>query len=169
MLIRAARPEDAEFIGSIRVAAWQAAYRGFMPDAYLASLDPAANLDGLRAALCAEIPPFTLCIAEMEELPMAFSLLGKPRYDTNHSVAELWALNVHPSHWRKGAGQQLVRQALLDAKEQKFASVELWCIRGNLAAEHLYEACGFVSNGQVRTNSSLTGDPLHESGYSYAL
>jgi RimJ/RimL family protein N-acetyltransferase len=168
MLIRPASLEDVEFIGSIRVAAWQAAYRCFMPDAYLDSLDPTENLDGLRAALCAEIPPLTLCIAETEEMPMAFSVLGKPRYDANHSVAELWALNVHPSHWRKGAGQQLVRRALLDAREQKFTSVELWCIRGNLAAERLYEACGFVSNGQVRT-TNFTGYPLHESGYSCAL
>lgn len=70
MLIRSAKPEDAELIGSIRVAAWQAAYRGFMPDTYLASLDPGANLDELRAALRAENPPFTLRIAETEGQPI---------------------------------------------------------------------------------------------------
>lgn len=169
MLLRAAKPEDAEFIGSIRVAAWQAAYCDFMPDAYLASLDPGANLDGLRVALRAEPPPFTLRVAEIEKQPIAFSILGKPRYDADPSVAELWALNVHPAYWRKGAGQQLVAHALLDAKEQKFTFVELWCLRGNLAAQRLYETCGFMPDGQARTTNSLTGCPLQELAYRHAL
>ena len=169
MLLRPANPEDAAFVGAIRVAAWQAAYRGFMPDAYLASLDPSANLDSLRAAVRAETPPFLLRVAEVESQPVAFSILGKPRYAADQSIAELWALNVHPSHWRKGLGQRLVMQARLDAKEQKFAHVELWCIQGNLAAQRLYEACGFQPDGQVRTTSSLTGSPLTELAYKYAL
>lgn len=173
MFIRIATPQDAEFIGAIRVAAWQAAYRGFLPDAYLASLDPGANLDGLRAALRAALRadtvPFTLRVAEVEGQPVAFSILGKPRYEADPSAAELWALNVHPKHWRKGSGQQLVKQALLDAKEQKFASVELWCIQGNMAAQRLYEACGFHPSGQMRTSSFLTGHSLQESAYTYAL
>lgn len=165
MFIRIATPQDAEFIGAIRVAAWQAAYRGFLPDAYLASLDPGANLDGLRA----DTVPFTLRVAEVEGQPVAFSILGKPRYEADPSAAELWALNVHPKHWRKGSGQQLVKQALLDAKEQKFASVELWCIQGNLAAQRLYEACGFHLSGEMRTSSFLTRHSLQESAYTYAL
>jgi hypothetical protein len=43
MLIRAAGPEDADFIGEIRVAAWKLAYRGFMPDAFLDALNAAAH------------------------------------------------------------------------------------------------------------------------------
>ena len=169
MLIRSAIPEDAEFIGAIRVAAWQVAYRGVMPDAYLASLDQGANLDSLRTALRAETPPFTLRVAEIEGQPVAFSILGKPRYEADPSTAELWALNVHPKHWRRGSGQQLVKQALLDAKDQKSASVELWCIQGNIAAQRLYEACGVHPSGEIRTTSSLTGHPLQELAYRYAL
>ncbi|MBS0345330.1 MAG: N-acetyltransferase [Proteobacteria bacterium] len=169
MLIRSARPEDAEHIGSIRVAAWQAGYRALLPAAYLAALDPGANLDGLRAALRADTPPFTLRIAEIDGQPIAFSILGKPRYDAEQSVAELWALNVHPAYWRKGAGQGLVRQAILDAREQQFAHLELWCMCDNPAARRLYESCGFVPNGQVRTIDALTGYPLHELAYALVL
>lgn len=169
MLIRAAQPEDAAAIGHIRVAAWRAAYRGFMSNAYLASLDPAASLDRFRSALSAEPPPFTLRIAEAEAQPIAFSILGKPRYEADPAVAELWALNVHPSHWRKGAGQELITQALRDARQQGYTSVELWCICGNTAAERLYLACGFSPTGQARSTNALTGQPLHELGYSCTL
>ncbi len=169
MLVRRAVPVDAEFIGAIRVAAWQAAYREFMPEDYLGSLDPGANLDSLRASLQSEASPFVLRIAEIEGEPIAFSILGKPRYEADRSVAELWALNTHPAHWRKGAGQRLVRRALLDAKENGCSSVELWCIQGNMVAQNLYEACGFSRSGQTRINRSLTGYPLEELAYSHVL
>lgn len=169
MLIRSAQAEDAELIGSIRVAAWRAGYRALLPAAYLAALDPGANIEGLRAALSADTPPFTLRIAEIDRQPVAFSILGRPRYDADPSLAELWALNVHPAFWRKGAGQGLVRQAIVDATEQQFARLELWCMRDNQAARRLYESCSFVPTGQVRTIDALTGYPLHELAYALAL
>lgn len=169
MLVRAAIPADAESIGAIRVAAWQAAYRGLMPEPYLSSLDPGANLDSLRTSLLSEDPPFVLRIAEFESKPVAFSILGRPRYQADPSVAELWALNVHPMYWRKGVGEKLVKQALLDAKDQAYSTLELWCIRGNSAAQRLYEACGFTCSDRARITSSLTGHPLEEVAYNHAL
>lgn len=166
MPIRIATPDDAASIGAIRVAAWQAAYRGAMPDAYLDALDPGANLKGLRAALGAEPAPFTLRVVDdAEGQPVAFSIVGKPRYGAADpaSTMELWALNVYPLHWRRGAGKELVRQALVDARAQQgIALVELWCIHSNMAARRLYEACGFRASGEVRTTSHLTGYPLQE-------
>lgn len=173
MPLRTATPEDADCIGAIRVAAWQAAYRGAMPDAYLDALDPGANLEWLRAALGAEPAPFTLRVVDddAEGRPMAFSIVGKPRYAVASpaSTMELWALNVHPQHWRRGAGQQLVQQALVDAQAQGCAAVELWCIQTNMAARRLYEACGFRASGAARTTSHLTGHPLQEVAYRCAV
>jgi RimJ/RimL family protein N-acetyltransferase len=173
MPIRTATPDDAASIGAIRVAAWQAAYRGAMPDSYLDALEPGANLDGLRTALGAEPPPFTLRVADdVEGQPVAFSIVGKPRYAVASpaSTMELWALNVHPLHWRKGAGKELVLQALVDARAQLgVAVVELWCLHSNAAAQGLYEACGFRASGAVRTTSHLTGHPLQEVAYRCAL
>jgi hypothetical protein len=40
MLLRAARPDDAEAVAGVHVRSWQVAYRGLLPDDYL---------DGLRA------------------------------------------------------------------------------------------------------------------------
>lgn len=76
---------------------------------------------------------------------------------------------MHPLHWRRGAGKELVQQALVDARAQGFAAVELWCIHSNAAARGLYEACGFRASGAVRTTSHLTGYPLHEVSYRVAF
>lgn len=167
-LIRAAILEDAESIATIRVAAWQSAYRGFMPDIYLDSLDADANLESLRAILQADSP--VLCrVAEIGGQPIAFSILGKPRYEADESTIELWALNVHPTHWRKGLAQMLVKQVLTDAAEQGFTAVELWCIQGNVAAQLLYETFSFKCDGRIRTSTTLTGHPLLERAYRYTF
>ena len=169
MLIRRACAEDAEFIESTRIAAWKAAYRGVIPEAFLASLDPAKNLGRLRAALNADPPPFLVSVSEVQGEVVAFSILGRPRYETNQFTAELWALNVHPVHWRKGVGQRLVMKALADAKDQGFSSVELWCIRSNAAAHRLYEACGFEPDGRHRSTTALMGHPLEEMAFRNTL
>jgi GNAT superfamily N-acetyltransferase len=169
MLIRPANSLDAESVGEIRVAAWKRAYLKFMPAEYLESLDPTANLDALRSALESRPQPFLMTVAEVNSTCVGFSILGRPRYQAPESVAELWAMNVHPAHWRKGIGRRLVSVALSDARNQGYAMVELWCINGNNAACHLYEESGFTFTGQRRTTTNLTGNPLDELAYQNAL
>ena len=169
MIVRIGIPQDAEAIESIRVSAWQAAYREHMPAVYLKSLDPKANLEGLRAALLSSEPPFLLKVAEINGKVVAFSISGAPRYQSKGNTVELWALNVEPAHWRKGIGHFLVRETLTDAKSRGVKKVELWCISGNKAACNLYEICGFTRTGEERTTSTLAGHPLHEVAYENAL
>jgi GNAT superfamily N-acetyltransferase len=169
MHIRLATALDSQSVGEIRAAAWKQAYRDFMPAEFLESLNPAANLDGLRATLNSKQPRFLMTVAEIDNICVAFSILGKPRYPAPESVAELWALNVQPEHWRKGIGRRLVSAALSDARGQGYAQLELWCINGNLAASRLYEESGFTLTGQHRTTTNLTGEPLHELAYQCKL
>ena len=51
--IRPARPEDSEAIGRVHIAAWQAAYRGLMPDEFLDGLDGTARGERWHSALSA--------------------------------------------------------------------------------------------------------------------
>jgi GNAT superfamily N-acetyltransferase len=169
MIVRLAAAEDADAIGCVRVAAWQAAYRGHMPADYLDSLDPRANLDEHRAILASPDPPFVLRVAEINDAVAAFSILGRPRYQADADALELWALNVAPSHWRRGIAQALVGQSLDDARSAGASMLELWCIAANRAACALYESSGFTRTGQQRTTAALTGQPLHEVAYRAAL
>jgi hypothetical protein len=78
MAIRDARPSDAEAIGRVRVRAWQAAYRDFLPREYLDALDPAANLDALRGAIASGKPAPVVKVLEAGGDVAAFSIIGKP-------------------------------------------------------------------------------------------
>jgi len=169
MHIRTATPLDAQSIGDIRVAAWKHAYREFMPAEFLASFDPSANLDALRSALQSNPQPFHMAVAEVDGACVGFSIIGKPRYPAPDSLAELWAINVHPTHWRGGIGRRLVSEALAQARFKGFAVVALWCIEGNTPAARLYEMIGFQPTGLRKTTAGLTGSPLTELAYQYAL
>jgi GNAT superfamily N-acetyltransferase len=169
MLIRPATSLDAQSVGEIRVAAWKHAYQDFMPAEFLESLNPAANLDAMKLSLDSKPQPFLMTVAEVNGTCVGFSILGRPRYQAPESVVELWAMNVHPTHWRKGIGRRLVSVAISDARRQGYATVALWCISGNNAASRLYEESGFTLTGERRTTTNLTGNPLDELAYQKAL
>ena len=164
-MIRNGIPADAEAIEEVRIAAWQAAYRQFLPSDFLAGLDATQNLEGLRERLASQDIDFSLFVAEHESAVSAFSVLGKPRFEAPSDTIELWALNVHPRCWRLGLGQQLIQSVIDSAQTAGFKTVELWCIDGNTPAEAAYAKAGFVPTGRTRTSSGLTGHPIQERHY----
>lgn len=168
-MIRNGIPADAEAIEEVRIAAWQAAYRQFLPSEFLAGLDVSKNLDALREHLASQDIDFSLFVAEHGNVISAFSILGKPRFESPSESIELWALNVHPRCWRYGLGQQLIHAAIDSAQAAGFKTVELWCIDGNTPAEAAYAKVGFVPTGRTRTSSGLTGHPIQERHYSKDL
>lgn len=164
-MLREAEPKDAEDIGQVRVAAWRAAYRQFMPEQFLEALDATSNLSELKERLSNQSVDFILSVAEESKQVVAFSIVGKPRYEAPAKAIELWAVNVLPKYWRKGIGSRLVERAITYSYHSGFESIELWCIKGNTPAREVYKKLGFIESGQERASSHLTGNTLHELHY----
>jgi RimJ/RimL family protein N-acetyltransferase len=159
VLIRRAHAADAERIGETRVRAWQAAYSASLPAEFLSALDPGANLDRLRQLLNSDAPLPIVTVAEVDGIVRGFSILGAPRSSASSAALELWALNIHPNYWRAGLATRLVMQI---TQIHPTTDIELWCLQGNLAAEALYQRCGFHKTGEERCTRHLTGHPLTE-------
>ena len=168
-MLRDGIPEDAETIENIRVASWRAAYSEFMPAEYLNKLDTLKNVEGLQGRLSCQDLDFSIFVVEDNDAVVAFSIVGKPRYDAENNTIELWALNVSPNYWRKRIGQELTKKAIDVAREAGFKNIELWCIKGNSPAETTYEKAGFLPTGRERSSSHLTGNPIHERHYTRKL
>jgi ribosomal protein S18 acetylase RimI-like enzyme len=169
MNIRQATPDDALAISNIRVAAWRGAYQAFMPAEFLSALNPEQGLNNWRERLCTQSENWVTFVAEEDGTVVGFVVVGKPRHEAQENVAELWALNVHPSCWRRGIGRALTHHATEVANSMHHGSIELWCIRGNIAAQNVYESCGFRMTEQCRSSSQLTGTTLHEVLYAKAF
>lgn len=170
MTIRLARPDDAQAIAEVHVAAWRAAYADVMPRAYLEGLTVAVRTAAWQHGL-REPGPGTTIVCERESRIMGFCVYGPSR---DHDVppdmtGELVAINVHPRYWRQGYGTALCWHVLREAETTDWQSMTLWVLTQNVAARGFYSRLGFVPDGTERRDAQLIGAPLDELRYRIRL
>ena len=154
-LVRPARPDDATAIGVVHVRAWQAAYRGVMPDEYLDSLSADERAAMWRDRIARDdLPP--LLVAETEGVVVGFAAYGRERPSPEQRGAgELGAINLDPDHWGKGIGRSLLREAMGTLWSLGYREAILWVVPQNMRARSLYESEGWSADGAVGSDDVL--------------
>ena len=71
--------------------------------------------------------------------------------DAPPSTGQLWAIYVHPTHWRRGVGQLLWDTAEEQLKHSGFTEVTLWVFKDNEPALAFYRSNGFVAEHGEKT------------------
>jgi ribosomal protein S18 acetylase RimI-like enzyme len=166
MAIRRAKPEDADAIAAVHVAAWRAAYAGLMPASYLNDLSVEKRSSFWHRSLT-EPNPGTLIVAQRQNAIAGFCFFG-PSRDTDGSAretGEILSLNVHPQYWRKGIARGLCEFVLSEAPRRGWSAITLWVLKGNEPACRFYQTLGFLLDGIDRTETTLIGAPLNEVRY----
>ena len=144
-------------MGRVHVRAWQAAYRGLMPDDYL---------DGLRAEDRAAMwrrqvsrsGGDGLLVAELEDVVVGFVAFGPerdPRDGDSDGRGEVYAINLDPDRWGQGIGRRLFLAAVGALEEQGFADLVLWVVPENARARRLYESEGWMPDGMSKEDNIL--------------
>ena len=155
-LVRTPEITDAQQIARTMNDSWRVGYRGLLSDAILELLDDARGtaqwVQWLRhgyenAGLRAEFRVTTDAAQQI----VGVSTFGADRdlpKDANHG--ELWALYVAPSHWGRGFGYALLR----DAEEALAATgrrdLALWVLQGNDRARTFYERAGWRDDNGMK-------------------
>ncbi|MFO7776986.1 MAG: GNAT family N-acetyltransferase [Nitriliruptoraceae bacterium] len=160
---------DVEALGDLHVAAWQAAYRGLMPDAYL---------DGLRARDRAawwvavlsrpQRDADVLQVAAVDGRVRGSVVAGPARDDEAAGHGEVFALNVHPVVWGSGVGSALLTVAQTGLGEAGFEHAVLWVVPGNMRARRFYEHAGW-SVDDARRVEQVHGVSVEEVRYRRTL
>jgi GNAT superfamily N-acetyltransferase len=169
MKIRAAAPADAKEIARIHVDTWRAAYRGIVPEDYLANLSYAESQEMWRR-VAGEDGEQAGCLFVAEEGGTLFGFAsGSPRRRFSQGFAvyrgELQALYVLPSRQRAGAGRQLVGAVACCLAECGVSSMLLWVLKENRIARRFYESLGGVPVGE--DSFELGGVELSEVAYGW--
>jgi RimJ/RimL family protein N-acetyltransferase len=147
--IRQATVEDAAAIGRVNVRAWQAAYRGELPDGYL---------DGLRAQDRAEVWAGWLArdhradpvlVAEEAGTVIGFASVGPAEEPAR--FGQLSTIYVDPDRWGTGAGWALLVAAQTALAGLGYTHAVLWVLPGNHRARRFYERAGWTLDGARRT------------------
>lgn len=163
--IRWAVPADALALSEIHVRAWQAGYRGLLPDSLLDNLSAAERLPRWRERLTAEAE--RVLVAELDGQVAGWLVIG-PQRDSDldpQRIGEIYAIYVDPSAWRRGCGQALLTRALAELRAQGLAEATLWVLRSNERARRFYEAQGFQADGASKVEHNRDGIAFDEVRY----
>jgi GNAT superfamily N-acetyltransferase len=160
--VRPAAVPDAAAMGRVHVRAWQAAYRGQMPDDYLDGLRPEDRAAHWEGTLRREDLQGAILVAERAGEVVGFAAVGPSRDPVG--AGELYAINLDPAHWGTGAGRALLEAAQAELARAGFDETVLWVLDGNARARRFYEIAGWVADGAER-GSEVFGVTVHEVRY----
>lgn len=155
-IIRPATVEDADSIGVVHVRAWQAAYRGVMPDTYLNSLRAEDRADMWRRWFESAQLHRHLLVVTVADIVTGFAVVGRENGSNDEgSVGELYAINLDPDWWGGGLGRSLLRAATDALRIDGYGAAVLWVVPQNLRARALYKSEGWTEDDVVRNEEVL--------------
>ncbi|MBO0728993.1 MAG: GNAT family N-acetyltransferase [Acidimicrobiaceae bacterium] len=155
-VVRRIRPDEGDALRTVRLAALADA-----PDAFSSTYTGESALtaqtwaDRARAGSAGPQRATFFAVADDDVV----GLVGGYRPDAASSRIELVSMWTHPVARRTGVGRLLVKAVLDWARACGGEAVDLWVIRGNLGAERLYRAMGFIPTGD---SLPLPSDPGRE-------
>jgi len=161
LIIRDAKLDDAEAISRVHVAAWRAAYRGMMPDAYLDSLDPAVRAAKWLGVIGKDASDRRIFVAIDESEIVGFAGIG-PARDEAGTRGELYMINLAPSAWGKGIGSALLKRSTSALAALDHREAILWVVRQNARARRFYTREGWSQEGDRR-------DTITENGFTFDI
>lgn len=148
MRIREATLADARSIAEIHVRAWQAAYRGQMPDEYLDGLTVEDRLEQHEWSLRNPRDTWRVWVCEDEGRVGGFAVTGPSEdADADDRTAEVYAIYLEPQRIGTGVGRSLFAYAVDDLRDRGFRAATLWVLESNAPARRFYELAGWKEDG----------------------
>jgi len=146
--IRAIAEDEIDEVARVHVRSWQSGYAGIVPEAFLASLDPADFAARRRYATPAG--GGTLCAVDEGRI-VGHATFGpyRPEKDTiDETMGELYSIYVDPEQWGSGAGHLLFTTARERLTAAGFPDMRLWVLEENDRARRFYERQGMRPDGK---------------------
>ena len=155
MSIRPAQPRDAAEIALLHIRTWQAAYRGQLPEPFLAALD--ADIERRtawweRSIANAESRAQRQLVALDEDVVVGFVTFGPSEDEPREpSIGQVYAIYVDSGYWGRGYGRDLFASAIQGLTDAGFSAATLWVLDTNTRARRFYEAAGWLTDGAHKT------------------
>ena len=163
--IRLASVGDADAVGEVHVRAWQAAYRGMMPDDYLDGLQPQDRATRWREHLAAPSSDGELLVIVDDGRVVGFASVGTTLdSDVPSDIGQLYAINLDPDVWGRGLGRALLHFATDRLRQRGYVEAVLWVVPDNRRARRLYESEGW-SDDNLRRDDEVFGVVVPEMRY----
>lgn len=152
--------DDWMAVSNIYERSWKYAYRGIIPDTWLARIPAGQWANGLKASGRLSLLLFadgqmcgssSYCHARMEEM---------------QGYGEIVSMYLLPEAMHKGYGYQFMQAVVSGLRDLGYQKVYLWVLEDNMNARRFYERFGFVPNGRRQTDT-FDGKEVAELMYVY--
>ncbi|MGI8794571.1 MAG: GNAT family N-acetyltransferase [Acidimicrobiales bacterium] len=156
--IRQPTVDDADVMGRVHVRAWQAAYRGVMPEEYLDGLRAEDRAGMWRRQISSAEGAVGLWVVEVDDAVVGFVAFGPERAPdllNTPGRGEVYAINLDPDSWGKGTGRRLLQAATRALEERGYPELVLWVVPENVRARALYESEGWTADGATKVDNLL--------------
>src|SRR5437879_10038629 len=139
-LVRAAGIDDAAAIARVHVATWKTAYRGLLPDDFLASLSESHYQERWQRTIADH--GSGVYVAEDGREVVAFASGGRERAGEDGFGGELYAIYVMRESQGRGHGRALVRAVTAGLRKMGLTEMIVWVLRDNFPTRRFYERLG---------------------------
>jgi ribosomal protein S18 acetylase RimI-like enzyme len=143
--VREAVAEDARAISEVQVLGWQHAYRGILPDEFLAELSVERRESWWHHQIHARA--LSVTVVEDDGKVVGFVSCGRGEYPHE---AELYAIYLDPARIGEGLGRSLIEAAENTMREQSYEQAVLWVFADNDRARRFYEQAGWSADGTFK-------------------
>ena len=152
LVVRAAVPADAVAIARVHVQAWRSAYRGLLPDRYLAGLTVEGRAPRWRQRLRQLGARESVLAVVRDGTVVGFASAGPARdSDCDERITgELYAIYLVEQEWGRGVGRALHRAAVETLRDARFGDATLWVLETNERARRFYERQEWVADGATK-------------------
>jgi len=158
MIIRPFKTTDIHDCATIHKLSRRASEKGVIFDSDLDRYDLNHFLDNWATWSTYQETQIRVAVDE-NNMIVGFVMFGKirTRPDFDRGVvprygAEIYALYIHPDHFRKGYGRALFHSACENLIDQKLTSMILWALKKNKRACAFYETLGGERIGKQRVD-----------------
>lgn len=149
--VRRATLADAGAIADVQVASWHWAYRGALPEATLAALDPAELSVWWRSVL-GDPERIVLVATERDDVLGFAHAASTDDDDRNEGTGQLYALYLIRRAAGAGIGRILLERATDAMRTAGFVAATLWVLESNERARRFYERAGWSWDGTRSTH-----------------
>lgn len=154
--------DDWLAISNVYEQSWKYAYRGIIPDTWLARIPSGQWANGLKA-------PDRLSLVLLEDGKICgSSSYSHARMEEMKGYGEIISIYLLPEMLHKGYGYQLMQAVISELSDMGYQKVYLWVLEENKHARRFYERFGFVQNDRRQTDM-YDGKEVAELMYVYEI
>jgi GNAT superfamily N-acetyltransferase len=158
--VHRATPADAQAIGIVHAASWEAAYAPFFDDEFAAG-QIASRLERWHERVAAGEGLIMAGAVDGRVLAFSWSQWSAQR----PGAAEILSFYGHPDGWGTGVAAVLMEHTLKELKAEGFDEVHLWTLQETPQSRRFYTKEGFTETGNTRPRDFGGGRILEQLEY----